>query len=41
MNKYAVRYCETLAKIIIAEADTYEKTEEKIQVLLMTAGWEN
>jgi len=31
MNKYAVRYCEILAKTIIAEADTYEETEEKVQ----------
>ena len=31
MNKYAVRYCEILAKTIIAEADTYEEAEEKVQ----------
>ena len=31
MNKYAVRYFEILAKTIIAEADTYEETEEKVQ----------
>lgn len=31
MNKYAVRYCEILAKTIITEADTYEETEEKVQ----------
>ena len=31
MNKYAIRYCEILAKTIIAEADTYEEAEEKVQ----------
>ncbi len=31
MNKYAVRYCEILAKTIIDEADTYEEAEEKIR----------
>lgn len=30
-NKYAVLYCEILAKTIIAEADTYEEAGEKIQ----------
>ena len=31
MNKYAVRYWEILGKTIIAEADTYEEAEEKVQ----------
>ena len=31
MNKYAVRYCEILARTVIVESDTYEEAEEKVQ----------
>lgn len=31
MNKYAVRYCEILARTVIVEADTYEEAEETVQ----------